>query len=1135
MGADGQMAPNELVQHRRFAANMLTVPLVLLVLLWILLAASATLFGQDLNGTLRGIVLDPQGKAVPDAKVTATNESNDVAMSTMTTAAGVYAFPGLSVGSYTLQVQAQGFSPYIRKGIQVLAAQVTGATANIAIGTTTTQVLVESGADIVQTESAQLSGNFTGSALSEIPIATGADLSVLNLVIFLPNTTSAQGGTLGTGGSVGGLRLRQNGFSVDGVDNNDPTNTGSPQPVIPDAVQEFTVNQNVFNAEYGRGSGGQFTVITKAGTNQLHLGAWAYNGNRAYDAADNQEKMDIRNGVRPGKRRYDFNRVGGEIGGPVLRDKLFLYAAYEFNNLGQQAIAPTGLAPTAAGMTALNALAANSIVRNLLVQFPVAPVQTGTVTVSGQAIPVGTVNSIAPSFNNQQDFLVNGDWNLRPQQSLHVRYLGDRTRAPFFGTFPQAQFASFAAVNEERLIVNHVWTATARLVNDFKASVARFNQSYPLSGIAQSYPNLFINDLAGILIGPNANLPQRRVYNRYLFGDAVSWTVKQRHTLKFGGEFYWYTAPSEFLQLQRGEFAYLSLNALINDQAPFFAFQGVGNGFFSGNSRNFSLFLQDDIRVNRRLTLNAGLRYDFFGNPADAKLNALNTIADLPGTPLVFGVPKEDRNNFAPRLGFTWDPTGAGKWVVRGGGGVVYDWIPWNFYQNSLPIERQVILSVVPPFTSSAICLGIFGPPPAWCTNGGNGFFANGAMNLNFVPPSTVAAARAQTIQLMADAKAPKVFSWSLGVQREVFRNTSVELRYLGTRALELPVQLQLNSITPFDVGAQPLPTYIHASDVPGVVSGSAPTLAQFLALEGRRYAAQGFTGGPLTIAAPVGASTYHGGSVELLHRFDHGLLLRANYTYSKTMDDSTNELASSLVNPRRAQDSYNLRGEWARSALDVPHKVAITFLYDLPRVQRNNRFAVEIVNGWEWSGSFLFQSGQPVTIQSGVDSNGNLDSVSDRAILNPTGVEGTGSLVNPVCRDTSTGATSINASCPAANTVGYLAVNPNAKYVQAGVGAQSNLGRNTFDSPSLNVWNMAILRTARIGERANLQFRVEAFDVFNHRNFAIGTLSVFPSSTNALNAGYASLTSVPSGAFLNSQLFNGGSRRIQLGLKVTY
>jgi len=1125
--------------------NMIKTSFFWRALLFVFLAAVPG-FTQYQNGILRGVILDQQGGAVPNANVTATNENTNVSVTTKTSTTGVYTFPDLLVGSYTLKAEASGFRGYTRTGIQVLAAQVTDVTANLELGGLTTDVVVESaGSNIVQTESSQLSGTFQARAASEIPVITGANLSVQNLAIFLPNTTTQLGGTSGYGGSIGGLRGRQNGFSIDGVDNLDPTVTVASQEVIGDAVQEFTVNENVYSAEYGRGGGGQFNIIMKTGTNNWHGAGWFYNVNRAYDAADNQEVQDIIKGVRPGKRPYDFNRLGGDVGGPIIKDKFFIYGAYQFLDLHKQATAPTELAPTSAGMTTLNALAVDSQVQSLLAQFPIAPVQTQTVTVNGVPIPVGTVTSVAPDFTHQMDYNINGDWNLA-RQSLHVRYLKDRKRSPEFGaSFPEAQFSSFSAVDNRRVIINHVWTATPRLLNDFRASYARYGQFFPLSGVAQSYPTLTVDDLAGLQIGPSQNLPQHRVYNEYLLGDTLSWTIG-RHSFRSGGQYFWFISPSVFLQNERGQDGYTLLAQLINDQFPSkpnFTLQGLGNGFFEGNSKNLNLFFQDDLKVNERLTLNLGIRYDFFGNPNGAKLNALNAIANLPGTPLVFNVPKQDWNNVGPRLGFAWSPTRSGKWVVRGGAGVSFDVVPWNFYTNSLPVQLQVILNNVG--TPPPACKGTFGPPPAWCASlpAGNGFLANGAMKLNFVPPSTVTPARAQTAQIMPDAKAPKVFSWSLNVQRQLSPNSMIELRYLGTRALELPVQLQLNSITPFELGALPLPTYVLASNVPAIVPASAPTLALFNSLATRRYAAQEFTGGAITEEAPLGASIYNRMAVNYQHRVAHGLLVQTNYTFSKAEDNSTNDLNTSAVNPRRPENSYNLRNEWSRSTLDVRHKVALAFLYDTPKVNSDNRFIRGALNGWEWSGSYLFQGGQPVTIQSGVDSNGNGDAAGDRAILNPSGTEGVGSVVNKVCRGAG-GATSITANttaaCATANTVGYVAANPNAKYIQAGAGTLSNVGRNTFNSPHFNVWNMAIINNHKLTERFGLQLRLEAFNVFNHPNFTFGSLTVVGSganNTNALNQGYANLNAgVAGGTFLNAPgLFTAATRQVELGMKITY
>ena len=332
----------------------------LISLVCLALAIPAIVAAQNDNGTLRVTVWDQQRALVSRATVTAIEENTGVSAVGIAPTAGVYLFPRLLAGSYTVRIEAQGFARYEGHEVVVFATQITEFTATLSLGETTSEVNVYAGANMAQTESSQVSGTIEGRTISDVPLVAGANYSVLNHSIFLANTTTAAGGTSGSGGSIGGLRGRQNSFSIDGVDNNDPTITAVSQQVIPDAVQQLVVNQNVFSAEYGRGSGGQFNVVTKTGSNQFHSSAWFYNMNRAYNAASNQERSDIAKGIRTGKRRFDFNRGGGEVGGAIVPDTLFAYGAYEFSDLNRQATAPSGLAPTAGGMATLNALAANS-------------------------------------------------------------------------------------------------------------------------------------------------------------------------------------------------------------------------------------------------------------------------------------------------------------------------------------------------------------------------------------------------------------------------------------------------------------------------------------------------------------------------------------------------------------------------------------------------------------------------------------------------------------------------------------------------------------------------------------------------------------------------------------------------------
>jgi hypothetical protein len=400
----------------------------------------------------------------------------------------------------------------------------------------------------------------------------------------------------------------------------------------------------------------------------------------------------------------------------------------------------------------------------------------------------------------------------------------------------------------------------------------------------------------------------------------------------------------------------------------------------------------------------------------------------------------------------------------------------------------------------------------------------------------------------ITDQVQPKVLTWSLGVQHEINKNTSVEVRYLGTHAMSLPTQIRLNQQSAFSPGLPggpltPLPTYVSASEVPGTVVAPASTLQTFDDFNSTPLAADGF-GSVFTTFQPWAQSIYHAGSVDLTHRFTKGLYFRANYTFAKTIDNGTNELFTSRVNPRRAEDGLNVPFERGLSALNIPQKFTLTWVYELPTLSQGNAFVKGVVNGWEVSGTYLAQKGQPITALSGSDANDNGDGAGDRTILNPNGVGMTGSTVSAVCNDGAGGATRIitdptgNPCASDGNIVGYLADDPTARYIQADVGAKTNVGRNTIQTPGLNIWNIGLLKTTSLGERIKLQFRAETYNTFNHRNFSIGLPSNSgnldaTTNPNPLSTAYPFVTAGP--LFLNNHQFTGGSRTMQLGLKLIF
>src|SRR5947207_2570692 len=343
------------------------------LILGLALIFSMPMAAQRITGTLRGQVLDPSGAAVPDAQITATNQETGVSVKVATTSAGTYSLPTLLPGLYKITVEAKGFKSFVKKDVSVIANQDNVADAQVELGAATEMIEVTGGAVEVQTTSSSLNNSFDARSV-DLPSGAGTlNGSLLNLAVLAPNVIAQPGGVTGIGGSVGGTRPRDNNFTVDGVDDNNLGVTGNNSTVIPDAVAEFNLTTNQFSAEYGHSAGGQFSLVTKTGTNNWHgSGEW-YNQNRNYNSLDNLTKGAILDKTLPGQPAYDNNRFGGTVGGPIIKNKLFVFGAYEYTYLHGQGSPTAFTAPTATGMTILQAQAADSAVTNLLKNFPIAP------------------------------------------------------------------------------------------------------------------------------------------------------------------------------------------------------------------------------------------------------------------------------------------------------------------------------------------------------------------------------------------------------------------------------------------------------------------------------------------------------------------------------------------------------------------------------------------------------------------------------------------------------------------------------------------------------------------------------------------------------------------------------------------
>jgi hypothetical protein len=378
--------------------------------------------------------------------------------------------------------------------------------------------------------------------------------------------------------------------------------------------------------------------------------------------------------------------------------------------------------------------------------------------------------------------------------------------------------------------------------------------------------------------------------------------------------------------------------------------------------------------------------------------------------------------------------------------------------------------------------LGILSLPPQYSTTIDTSLTANtphflqdGGILPIYSPPTTPAQARALTSAFVPNQQLPYSIQWNIGIQHVFAKDYTFEVRYLGTRGIHLPVQIRLNSTSPVTATNQ-LPTYLTAPSQ-AQLNALPLTLNALEAVQTNSLAQYGFLSN-ITSFQSWGSSTYNGLAVQGTRRFSAGLQFVAAYTWSHLIDNSTADVFATVLTPRRPQDFQNLANDRASSALDRRQRFSFSPVWDLPFFKHSeNWFEKNLIGNWLYTATYIYESPEYATVQSGLDSNLNGDSAGDRAILNPAGNPNLGS-----------GVTALTNS--AGQVVAYLANNPNARYIATGLGSFGNAGRNTLRINPINDFDMSLVKKFSIREATNLQFGVQAFNVFNHPQFVPGQLN---------------------------------------------
>ncbi len=1047
---------------QKFTTGRCLALLALFVLLGQALAVA-----QSVSGELVGNVYDSTGAAIPNATIVATNTATGVKTNTTSSATGQYRLTNLSVGTYDLSVSAAGFNATEVRNLAVNLNVVSTSNVTLQIGEAKTVVEVSAASVTIDTTTAQVQSTFDTKQLADLP-TTSSGSGVLNLSLYTSGVSSSGAVGAGTGPSVGGQRPRNNNFTIEGIDNNSKSVTGPLAGIPNDAVAEFSILQNQFSAQYGASSGGQFNQILKSGGNEFHGSLYEYLFNRNFNAAD-QLSVVNKTDLHP---RYDNNRFGGTIGGPIKRNKLFFFFNYEYNPLGQAGSGGQIFAPTQAGYDALASTPGVSA-NNLSILKQYLPAQSTAVdpkitpngafpVINGKTIPLGQYSFLAPSYTNQYTYLISVDYTLSSKDSLRGRYVRNNLANQDTSANLPAFWVPFTQPNYLATLTEyHNFSPT--LTNEFRLGFNRLSQVYNVGSQKfpglDSFPNLTVDEL-GVNIGPDPNAPQETIQNLYQITDNVSW-LKGGHTITMGGDFRKYISPQSFTQRGRGDYEWDSLQEYLTDQIPYFAERTTGNFIYYGDQILFGAYVNDSWKVRSNLTVNLGLRYERTTIPYGERLQTINSVSNVPGL-ITFGEPQVQNMNFQPRIGIAYSPGTSGTTSIRAGFGINYDKL----------FDNLGILSAAPQFQQTVDVGG----------NPGDNFLKSGGIPNNASSgPLSPTAARAATGGFIPDQKLPKSIQWNFGVQRVFHEDYTVELRYLGTRGLQLPIQERLN-VGSIVNPSNALPVYLSQPSQASLDSLTSNLTALNTAYntpgagQGRflpQYLNAGFKTNIVGFM-PMGASTYHGLALQVNRRFRNGLQFVGAYTFSHNIDNSTAEVFSTYTTPRRMQDFQNLRAERSSSALDHRNRFTMATIYDVPffKSGTSNWFLKNIVGNWEMAPIFTYETGSLVTIQSSVDANLNGDSAGDRAILNPAGTVNVGS-----------GVTALKNS--KGDTVAYLAKNPDARYIQAQKGTLPNVGRNTAHLNPIDNLDLSLLKRFNVwGENRKVEFGARLYNFLNHAQY---------------------------------------------------
>jgi hypothetical protein len=1087
----------------------------LVAMIGVLALASGSVFGQDFSGTLSGVVHDAGGGAMPGVSVTAVQTESGLTRTVFTNETGSYRIPALPVGTYAVTAEISGFKQAVRRGITLAVAQVGVVDFTLEVGDVQESVTVTGVPPLVNVGMSSTAGLIRNEQIKDLPLQGRSFFELMTLnsgsLSNRSNTTNGDNPSF----SIGGSRPDQNRFTINGADYvgiNSKRSYTAPQGISGyllgvEAVQEFNTQSGAYGAEYGKRAGAQVTIVTKSGTNELHGSAFEYLRDSALDT---RNYFDT--GALPPFRR---NQFGGSIGGPIRRNKLFVFATYEgFRQtlgLSEFGYVPDlqmrqGLLPEASGQYVPVA----NLEPRMLPLFQYWPLPTGPELLQN-GLPSGlAIYSKNPKQPIQETYgSVRFDYNISSKDVVSSNVTLDRgTRNTPAGAFTNYEVTNLSTLSAQE---THIFSPTLLSVASFG-----FSKAYStLEALVTAGPwpdNLLFrsgsNPNAGINIQISSQgtsvstLPSNTqggvnliaAYRQILsVSDDLKWS-KGIHYLTVGGWFQRtegsvtgggagnnvgavrYPTFQDFLQDRPDRFASLASKTQLITVYPEAAW-----------------YVQDEMKLRSNFTVRVGLRDEIAPMTYDKNGRNSNYWRGPDGillTDPVLGQTSllKTSNNLAlwqPRVGAVWDPSGTGRTAVRASIGI----------HNDLQDNQATRLTVNPPFNSVLTYLNTplwslipaaVGSAPPQCT-------VVGQTN----PPCVMYAPSS----VDENMRLPTIYQYTVTLERQLGQDFAVQGGYAGSRSYHQPQTTDPNTIAPV----------LCTAPAGCLAGGVLPASQRDIVPQGTLYVPVGSRPNPLlssgTATYYVGTGHYNALNVSLTKRQSHGLAFKASYTWAHAMDTQSATATGGANNePSSTVHPYNVALDEGTAAYDLTHQFNANFSYRLPFGQGAGGWVEKLIGGWQWNGVYSASSGFPFTPLVGTNRSGDgtNSQPTDVVNLNPNfkgnpilGVEAfkkTGRYFDP------------NAfSLPLAGTYG-------------------NATRGMFRGPGF--WNLdtSFFKTIPLNGRPNLQFRMEVFNVLNHTNFGFPNWVIF--SGTAIS---------PTAGTITNTVTGGNSRVIQLALRLDF